>query len=533
MKQQITTLMILLVLCSMLLIVKTVEGQTDALKTIYILSDGSISPATPLIVRTGDLYSLSGNINATIIVQKGGIIFNGNGYTLYGNNTPYGAAAVSGFFISGVNNVTIMNTRIINYSYGVLLQNTMYDNITNNYFDYNSYAVRLYGNADFNTIANNTMTRGLYGIGADYSFNNNITVIYNNITDLGSGVGIILLNSAGNIIKGNTMDHNNKGVNLYNCTNSVVSGNIMTYMDQAGIHLIESDLNTITGNKINRTRYAAGIAVSTSSENSVSGNDLWYNEEGIRIEKYSTLNMVFGNNLVYNDYGVRLYNHADNNTFYHNNFNSIDYQVFFLSDDNLYNNWNSSYPSGGNYWSSYTGADIYSGINQNETGNDGIGDSVYNIGQDNTDYYPLMGSYSNFSINYQEETYYIATSCNSTISYFQFDEDAKSVSFNVTGDNGTEGFCRVIIPKAIIENLWQGNYTVLLNGEPWPFRNWTDATNTYIYLNYTHSEHQITIIPEFPSGIIMPLLMVLSIVAVVLAKKKRRKEKLAFQNPFF
>jgi parallel beta-helix repeat protein len=358
------------------------NAQNDALETIYILPDGSVSPATPLIVRNDDEYSLSGNINATIIVQKSGITFNGNGYTLYGNNTPYGVV-VSGFVLNGVNNVTIMNTQIINYSYGVFLQNTMHNNITSNYFDYDIYAVGLHGNADFNTIANNTMTRGLHGVYTDFSFNNNITVIYNNITNLGSGFGINLLSSAGNIIQGNMMDHNNKGISFYDCTNSVVSGNIMAYMDQAGIHLTDSSGNTIIDNKINRTRYGPGILVQTSSENTISANDLWFNEESVGIKSYSTLNTVFGNNMVYNDYGVVLYNHADNNTFYHNNFANNSAQVFFQSSDNLYNKWNST--TEGNYWSNYTGVDANS---------DGIGDTPYIINRDNIDHYPLMHSYS-------------------------------------------------------------------------------------------------------------------------------------------
>lgn len=263
----------------------------------------------------------------------------------------------------------------------MFLQNTRYNNITNNYFDYNAIAVGLHGDADFNKIADNTITRGLFGIYNDYGFNNNSTIIYNNITNLDSGgIGVSLLDSAGNIIHGNTMDHSNKGVNLWKCTNSVVRGNIMKYMDQAGIHLIESNRNTVVGNKINRTRYAAGIVVSTSSENTVSGNDLWYNEEGIRAESYSPLNTVFGNNLTYNDYGVVLYNHATNNTFYHNNFaNNINYQVFFKSSDNLYNQWNST--TEGNYWSDYNGTDNNS---------DGIGDTPYQISTENIDYYPLM-----------------------------------------------------------------------------------------------------------------------------------------------
>jgi hypothetical protein len=48
------------------------------------------------------------------------------------------------------------------------------------------------------------------------------------------------------------------------------------------------------------------------------------------------------------------------------------------------------YPSGGNYWSSYNGTDVYSGPYQNETGSDGIGDTSYIINENNRDNYPFV-----------------------------------------------------------------------------------------------------------------------------------------------
>jgi len=56
-------------------------------------------------------------------------------------------------------------------------------------------------------------------------------------------------------------------------------------------------------------------------------------------------------------------------------------------------NWNwfdAGYPSGGNYWSDYTGVDFYSGSYQNITGSDGIGDTPYIIDANNIDRYPLI-----------------------------------------------------------------------------------------------------------------------------------------------
>jgi hypothetical protein len=55
--------------------------------------------------------------------------------------------------------------------------------------------------------------------------------------------------------------------------------------------------------------------------------------------------------------------------------------------------WDLGYPSGGNYWSDYTGTDTFSGVYQNETGSDGIGDAAFYTGWSVTDHYPLFDSY--------------------------------------------------------------------------------------------------------------------------------------------
>jgi hypothetical protein len=54
------------------------------------------------------------------------------------------------------------------------------------------------------------------------------------------------------------------------------------------------------------------------------------------------------------------------------------------------NTWDNGYPSGGNYWSDYTGSDAKSGPNQDQSGSDGIGDTPRVIDFYNKDNYPLM-----------------------------------------------------------------------------------------------------------------------------------------------
>ena len=227
-----------------------------------------------------------------------------------------------------------------------------------------------------------------------------------------------------------------------------------------------------------------------------------------------------------NEYGIRLW-HSDNNTLYHNNFIENLIQVNDTIREWLYpwqyyyhyskNIWDNSYPSGGNYWSDYTGVDV--------DGN-GIGDTPYVIDVNNTDRYPLIAPITTFDADVWNGTaYHVDIISNSSLSNFNIDTSRKTVSFNVTGEENQTGFCRITIPNVIVEDLWHGNYTVLLNGETWPYRNWTDTANTYIYLNYTHSEHQIVIIPEFPSSIALLGFLMLITIPLILVKKGQQTRK--------
>ncbi|MEM4704001.1 MAG: NosD domain-containing protein [Candidatus Bathyarchaeia archaeon] len=89
-------------------------------------------------------------------------------------------------------------------------------------------------------------------------------------------------------------------------------------------------------------------------------------------------------------YGIYLEN-ATNNYIYHNSFvnNANAAHV-----NGLANSWDNGYPSGGNYWSDYSGADLYRGSLQNEVNSDGIGDTPKALDENNTDRYPLMKRYS-------------------------------------------------------------------------------------------------------------------------------------------
>ena len=269
----------------------------------------------------------------------------------------------------------------------------------------------------------------------------------------------------------------------------------------------------------------------SSQLNVIVGNNITSSGHALIIS--GSLNTVYGNNIINNSLGIQTVD-LFGNTIAHNNFinNTEQVYVYNYSGEQL-NMWDLGYPSGGNYWSDYNGTDLHWGSGQNETGSDGIGDVAYTIDANNTDRYPLMAPFRAFNAGVWNGTaYHVDIISNSSLSNFNIDTSGKTVSFNVTSEENQTGFCRITIPNVIVEDLWQENYTVLLNGEPWPYRNWTDTTDTYIYVNYTHSEHQIILIPEFSSSIALLGFLMLITISLIFTKKGGRREKRTKESNF-
>ena len=246
-----------------------------------------------------------------------------------------------------------------------------------------------------------------------------------------------------------------------------------------GIYISFSSNNTVFGNNITNND-AIGIALLSSSDNRISGNIISNDWAGIYISS-SLSNTVFGNNMTNNNYGVYL-KYSSYNLIYHNNFINNTDQAY--TKDSV-DDWDEGYPSGGNYWSNYTGVDKFSGPYQNETGSDGIGDT--SRFRDN---YPLMGPFTAFSFVWEGITFDVDVISNSSLSDFYSSPPDKLVSFKVTGSDGTLGFCRVTIPKILLGD----SYTVLVDDlQPLTLAETTDPTNYYLYFTYSPTPKNVKI----------------------------------------
>jgi len=255
----------------------------------------------------------------------------------------------------------------------------------------NSYGSEIIGNNIWNN-------RG--GVFVYYSSTNNL--ISDNIIINNKGDGIYLYHaSGGTTISDNIISNNNQqgayqrgGIWMDQSNNNVISGNIISNNSGwANILMANScDNNNISGNFIRN--HSKGMYIYPScNDNIISNNWIKNNYDGIYIKLLNVDNLITNNLFLDNYYGIRFdaYSSIDNNI-YHNNFinNEIN------AKDPYNNNWNDSYPSGGNYWDDYTGDDVFSGPGQNISGFDGIGDTPYIIsGGSNQDNYPLMNPWNN------------------------------------------------------------------------------------------------------------------------------------------
>ncbi|MCW4053063.1 MAG: PQQ-like beta-propeller repeat protein, partial [Candidatus Bathyarchaeota archaeon] len=101
----------------------------------------------------------------------------------------------------------------------------------------------------------------------------------------------------------------------------------------------------------------------------------------------------------------------------------------------------------------------------------------------------------------------------------------KKISYTLEGIPGTIGMSNITIPNQMLS----GPYTVTVDGglplnSASPIDN---GTHTSLYFNYFQSIHTVeitgsTVIPEFSSAIILPLLVILTLIAALLTTKKLR-----------
>lgn len=261
--------------------------------------------------------------------------------------------------------------------------------------------------ADHVNITGFSITGGISAIGFSGSVSD-IRIVNCNIYNTYVGVGSAEPCSHVDVI-GCDIFNNGFGINLRGSYNVIEDCNI--FSNNEGISIAGPSHNYVIANSSLWNNREIAIEVDGSSSNHVIKNSYIFNNtqgvaffgsdyayhlvtnceisgniDGIYLSSTSNSHINITNcDITDNEWGIRILFSSYNNSIYHNNFidntdNAVDVSA---------NTWNANYPSGGNYWSDYTGLDLHKGPYQNETGSDGIGDTSYEIGW-TEDKYPLM-----------------------------------------------------------------------------------------------------------------------------------------------
>jgi len=486
MKKTVSEIMLALLLTSVSALALNLQ-LVNASGTTYIRADGSIDPPTAPITTTDNVtYTLVGNISSdacAIIVERDNIIIDGAGYTL--QSTGGG----TGIVLSERNNVTIKDMEIIAFYYGVGLSSSSDcivsgNNITNNFYVGIALSSSLNNVISGNNVANN-INRGISLV----SSSSNMVIENNMLSNGGYGCVCFESSSDNNVISGNNITgSSNHGVYLGFSSNNTVSGNNITNNNNDGVNIYHSSNSMVSENNIIHNGGLGGIYLGFSSNNTVSGNNIT-NYRDFCVWLYcSTNNVVRGNRISRNAYGVML-TYSGGNSIYHNDF----IRSRACSETPSENVWDNGYPSGGNYWSDYTDADLYSGPFQNETGGDGIWDHPYIIDANNRDNYPLVRPWTPVIgaavdiipnvLNLRSNARYITAFIELPSSYNVMDIDVPSILMNhtipvdssapaVIGDYDSDGIPDLMVKlnrTAVLEfilskGIKYGNVTLTISG---------------------------------------------------------------------
>lgn len=355
----------------------------------------------------------------------------------------------SGINTLGISNITISNNTIDGGKYGIKLTNTENITVSNNSLNDTKRAIIVNGGMGQKLTGNSMVGGGVYAYqgwdfwgtvviesntvnGKPLLFWRNVTgatvpldvgqIILTNCTNVivqnqdinNTSIGIHLIYVSNSSVRDNKVEGSYTGIHIHESENVSIERNYVTSNEEDGIHLHYSKYNSVHDNMAWNTHQ--GITLSNIDFNTISNNTVSMNDEygimldysrqntltdntaernGIGIWVYrSSHNTIVNNNISRNDgYGMLL-NWSRDNLIYNNDFIDNTIQAYADPDRWYSNAWDDGYPSGGNYWSDYSGPDNMSGPDQDQLGRDGIGDMPYMIWAiQDTDNYPLMNPF--------------------------------------------------------------------------------------------------------------------------------------------
>lgn len=369
----------------------------------------------------------------------------------------------TGLSISGEDNFLVRNASITGNSVssthqwdGMSLERLREGTVSNNRAENNIEAgITIWKYSKDNVITGNiTLNNKKEGIQlkSDTCSNN---LVANNITMFNEvGLGFFEGTRKNTVENNLILDNLVIGINIVNIYETFFFRNfIQNCVKKFGIWTHYAEDCVFEGNYISNC-FLGGIEFHYAVDVVVSRNVITNNEHGIIMRSSNIFSLIKENVIASNrEYGI--WNpgpYGDLNTLYHNSL--VDNAAGNAYDVHS-NTWDDGYPSGGNYWSDYTGQDL---------DGDGIGDVPYPIpGGSSEDRYPLMAPYGGGIL--WADGYTFSAGSGGTVDFTLFADEANASRGYVLlgGMSGTEpGF---VLPggQATMPINWDLFTTLVLN----------------------------------------------------------------------
>ena len=177
-----------------------IKADETPLYRIVIKEDGTVEPETAPIQKNGSTYFLMDDVNQGVSISKNGVVFDGNGHSI--NPT------TRGVLLFGVHHVTVKNCVIKGGEVGFMADRSSNINIINN-----------------TIIGTSVLFPGLQPTGGISFWIVTSSIISGNyITD--NQIGILVgAESNYNLIVGNSIINNEKGISFYESSNNTIYHN--------------------------------------------------------------------------------------------------------------------------------------------------------------------------------------------------------------------------------------------------------------------------------------------------------------------
>jgi parallel beta-helix repeat protein len=288
-----------------------------------------------------------------------------------------------------------------------------------------------------------------------------------------------------------------------------------------------TNMSNVTINNIIIKEFGTGIMLDSSSNCTLSGNNVTTNKhDGIMLDSSSNCTLS-GNNITHNDYGIDMESSSDNNTLSGNNVADSVYSIYFESSsnctlsgnyvtvDSTYGIWLDSSSnctlSGNNVTNGNNGIALDSSSNNVLSGNNITANTGYGIYLSSSSNCTLSGN----NVTDNDYGIWLASSSNNFIFHNDFVNNTNQVYTDGLAnvwDNGSSG------------NYWSDyvtkypNATQVDSSGVWNTPYIIDTNNTDHYP--LTGPYATVVIPEFPSIQATMFFILLTLLTVIIYKKK-------------